>query len=314
VLLMADWIKMRTGLLTNPRVIRMARLLLQNPEFMDWMCPGRACARSDDAVTKRDIPVVTRVVVGTLLGTWGAVNGAAGSDGVLRHSTLLDVDEMACVPGFGAALKAVDWLRELPDGAGVQFINFEEHNSPQKERSLTSKSSAERMKALRERQRQAVADGTLGDCFSDGSSDGEVTSQSDDRVEKKREEKKKKEAKASSSAAKLPPCPHTEILKLFAEKLPTLTQPKAEVWHGSAGEDALRARWKWLLTTTRAKDGTRYATNAQEGLDWLGRFFDYVADSDFLMGRTGDFKCTLQWLAKKENFGKVVQGNYVNKT
>ncbi len=307
---MADWIKMRTALLTHPRVIRMARLLLQDGEFMEWMCPGRPCASSDVGVTKRDIPVVTRIVVGTLLGTWGAVNGAAGSDGVLRHSTLLDVDEMACVPGFGKALKAVDWIRDLPDGQGVQFVNFEEHNSPQKERSLTSKSSAERTKAWRDRQREGLED----DLGSDIGSDGGVTVTVDDREEKKRVEKKvNKGAKAPSSAAKLPPCPHAEILKLFAEKLPELAQPKPEVWHGSAAEDQLRARWKWLLTATRHKDGSRYATTAAEALDWFARFFVYVADSDFLMARTGDFKCSLQWLVKKENFGKVVQGNYVNK-
>jgi hypothetical protein len=57
---MADWIKMRSSLLTNPKVIRMARVLIQDSEFMAWMCPGCDVTR-DEAVTKRLIPVVTRI-------------------------------------------------------------------------------------------------------------------------------------------------------------------------------------------------------------------------------------------------------------
>lgn len=119
-------------------------------------------------------------------------------------------------------------------------------------------------------------------------------------------------APSSTPVALLPACPHREILRLFAEKLPSLSQPRPEMWEDSKSAAALRERWKWLLTKERASDGTRYATNTQEGLDWFGRFFDYVAGSDFLMGRrTGsEFKCTLQWLVNKENFFKVVQGNY----
>lgn len=122
-----------------------------------------------------------------------------------------------------------------------------------------------------------------------------------------------KESKDSSStAAPLPVCPHVKVLALFREKLPELPQPKPEFWEGKPA-DALRSRWKWLLTAKRT-DGTRYATDEAEALAWFARFFDYVSASDFLMARSGDFKCTLQWLVKAENFAKVVQGNYANKS
>ena len=117
---------------------------------------------------------------------------------------------------------------------------------------------------------------------------------------------------SSSTAPPLPACPHLRILALFREKVPELPQPKPELWDGKAA-DALRARWKWLLTAKRS-DGTRYASDETEAMDWFGRFFDYVSASDFLMGRSGDFKCTLQWLVKADNFAKVVQGNYANKS
>lgn len=119
-------------------------------------------------------------------------------------------------------------------------------------------------------------------------------------------------SKSTAAPPTLPACPHRQLIALFAEKLPTLAKPKAELWDGKPAE-AMRARWKWLLTATRSTDGSRYATNEAEALEWFGRFFDFVGDSDFLMARTGDFKCTLQWLVKAENFAKVVQGNYTNK-
>lgn len=116
---------------------------------------------------------------------------------------------------------------------------------------------------------------------------------------------------STASPSTIPACPHGKVIALFAERLPELPKPKVEFWQGSPA-DALRARWKFLLTATRG-DKTRYATNEVEALDWLGRFFEHVSASDWLMGRTGNFNCTLQWLVKAENFAKVVQGNYDNK-
>jgi hypothetical protein len=117
----------------------------------------------------------------------------------------------------------------------------------------------------------------------------------------------------SLSAAKLPPCPHQEILDLYAERLPMLPQPKAEAWGGQRAKH-LAARWKWLLTTKKKKTNELYAANADEALAWLGRYFVYVSESDFLSGRTGKFTgCDLGWLVNEENFAKVMQGNYENK-
>lgn len=117
---------------------------------------------------------------------------------------------------------------------------------------------------------------------------------------------------ADASVAGLPSCPHTRLLELFAKHLPELPQPKPELWHGKSA-DAMRARWKWLLGAKRT-NGTRYATNAAEAVDWFDRFFGYVGTSDFLTGRNGKWtNCDLGWLMKADNFAKVVQGNYENK-
>lgn len=121
------------------------------------------------------------------------------------------------------------------------------------------------------------------------------------------------EAKASLSTAALPDCPHAELIDLFAAKLPTLPQPKPEMW-GGARAKALKARWVWVLTAKK-RSGERYATDKQSALDFFTRFFDYVSSSDFLSGRNGQWTgCDLAWLANETNFAKVMQGNYDNKT
>lgn len=123
------------------------------------------------------------------------------------------------------------------------------------------------------------------------------------------------EAKASESPGKpasIPPCPHLKLLELFAQHLPMLPQPKPELWEGK-NANAMRARWKWLLTAKK-RSGERYATNEAEGLDWFGRYFGYVAKSDFLTGRNGRWSnCDMGWLMNQTNFAKVVQGNYENR-
>ena len=109
----------------------------------------------------------------------------------------------------------------------------------------------------------------------------------------------------------LPTCPHLKILESCGKHLPELPQPKPELWNGK-NADALRARWKWVMTAKR-KNGKRYAESQQEALDWFDRFFNYVAGSDFLSGRSGKWtNCDLGWLVKADNFAKVVQGNYEN--
>jgi hypothetical protein len=116
-----------------------------------------------------------------------------------------------------------------------------------------------------------------------------------------------------SATSRLPPCPHREILALFIERLPELPRPRPETWEASASEKDLSNRWKWVLSAVR-EDGRRYATTRAEALEWFGRFFDTVAASDFLTGRNSGWgSCNLQWLVKKANFTKVVEGNYRNK-
>lgn len=99
-----------------------------------------------------------------------------------------------------------------------------------------------------------------------------------------------------------PPCPHAEILALFAKHLPAARQP-AE-W-SPARQAVLRARWR--------------EKRNRQNLEWWDRFFGFVAESRFLTGQTSSkdrqpFLLSLDWLLKPANFLKVIEGAYHTET
>jgi hypothetical protein len=177
---MADWIKMRASLLTNTKVSKMARTLLVNPDFREWYGNAEISDATSQTVTLRHVTVVTRVVVGGLLPVWASVNESAGRDGHLRHASLFDIDAMSGIPGFGAAMEAVDWLTVLPETDGLEFGNFIEHNTPEQERSTSAKTGAERAKDYRERKAAEKAAGVTNGVTekSDASRDTVTTEES----------------------------------------------------------------------------------------------------------------------------------------
>lgn len=298
-----EWIKLRLDLRSDPAVFKLA------------------------AITKLD----RFAIVGRLAEFWGWADKHV-VDGHVDGATSTVVDDVVSFSGFADALVVVGWLNVHANS--IEIPRHERHNSESsKERDLKNKRQA--------RWRAKRGDGEKP-CVDSAPSTSPSTKAST-REEKRRVNTKR--AKALSSAAMplttvpavnpasptaqmgalvappqapedapppMPVCPHLKLIVLFRKCLPTLAQPKAEMWDGKPA-DNMRARWRWLLTATRSKDGTRYATNEDEALAWFEKFFVYVDASDFLMGRHGDFKCTLQWLVVKDNFAKVVQGNYENK-
>ena len=93
-------------------------------------------------------------------------------------------------------------------------------------------------------------------------------------------------------------CPHRDIIAVFHEVLPSVRHVRD--WTPARAQ-LLRARWR--------EDAKR------QNLDWWRKFFGYVGQSDFLMGRTHSqgrkpFELGLEWLLKAENFAKVREGAY----
>ncbi|WAL80972.1 hypothetical protein OYT13_13925 [Pandoraea sp. XJJ-1] len=95
-----------------------------------------------------------------------------------------------------------------------------------------------------------------------------------------------------------PSCPHQQIIALYHELLPA--NPLIRDWTPARAAH-LRTRW--------AEDDKR------QKLEWWRRFFAYIADSEFLTGRsTGKsgkpFTPGLDWIVKAENFAKIREGRF----
>lgn len=91
-------------------------------------------------------------------------------------------------------------------------------------------------------------------------------------------------------------CPHEDIVNLYHEILPELS--KVKVW-SSKRQSYLRTVWN--------------GNESRQNLDYWKRFFNYVKQSNFLMGRSNDFKADLEWLVKPANFIKIIEKKYENK-
>jgi len=91
-------------------------------------------------------------------------------------------------------------------------------------------------------------------------------------------------------------CPHQEIINLFANNLPMLTQVKVL---SEKRQSLLKTRWR--------EDEKR------QSLDWWDGFFKHIASSDFLTGKATDWQADIDWILKSSNFIKIIEGNYDNK-
>ena len=312
---MADWIRMRSSLVTNPRVITMARLLLADRAFLDWLCPGcDVPVTRDESVTKRHIPVVTRLIVGGLLEVWSMVNDTAARDGIVRHASSRDMDETAGIPGFGQAMVAVEWLEELPDGQGVFFPNFEEHNSPQKERSTVAKTGAQRSREYRERKARERDAGVTGsvtqrDAKRDVTSD--VTR--DHREEENREEKKNTSSslRSEEGAARRTPRPKREKVTLSAyletcraehrKPLPPNHPIREYCRNTGVSEEMLQVAW--VVFKRQYTEDPNYSGKTQK--DWPAHFANAVrkrwGELWFVDQATQEVRWTSTGLMEKSN-------------
>ena len=139
------------------------------------------------------------------------------------------------------------------------------------------------------------------------------------------QEQDKEEANASLSASPqqtepdepedgVPPCPFDSLIDSYEAALPVLPTVRRSLFAKGANGKALRARWRWVMTAKHERGerkGERLAITAEDGLAWFSLYFEYVADSDFLSGRSGKFQaCDLGWLVTAANFEKVLSGKY----
>lgn len=189
-----DWIKMRTSLLTHPKVGGIARFLSRRPDTARALSVGHDGVMAD--IVSRD--VMRYVTVASLLLLWGDANEHT-KDGLFSNTDLQDIDEKVGIPGFGEAMEHVGWLEYDAENEIVTLCNFSEWNTTGRSRGGQAKTGAERQKEYRDRKKAAAV--TKSDVTRNGKSD--VTS--DHREEKRREERTEADASVSSPSSAEPP-------------------------------------------------------------------------------------------------------------
>jgi len=118
-----------------------------------------------------------------------------------------------------------------------------------------------------------------------------------------------KEGKPSLSGTAFPPCPHTELLKLWGKHLTHLTQPRT--WEGNRQANM---RQRWIQAAKPSAYSPEGYKTTEEGLKWWDSFFGYIANDTSLAkgfetkGRT--WLPDLEWVVNATNFQKIIDGKY----
>lgn len=239
-----DWIKMRTSLLTNPRVNGIARELESSMEAGRVLSTGYSGCMSE-IVTRN---VMRHVTVSLLLVIWGAANEHT-KDGIFHDADLSDIDDMAGIPGFGKAMESVGWIVFDEAEFTVTLPNFNEYNTSGSERSATGKSNAQRQKEYRDRKKDAKN-------VTENNVTRNVTR---NRREEKRREDTEGDKSPSSRASRLPktfdPSPEPEAEQGIDRQLEL--EKFHDFWAAKSGKDATKLDWQatWRNWARNAKRG-----------------------------------------------------------
>lgn len=147
------WIKFEKDLLTDPRVLRIARSLESRWQMSEETIRGEGFAKCNDVA----LPAVT-LVFGALVRIWSLADTHLGSDDLLPLG-MTELDEVVGLPGF-CALLPQDWLLEVDDKT-VKLPFFHSHNGTEaKKKAVTQKRVARHRQALHERNATALPDQT----------------------------------------------------------------------------------------------------------------------------------------------------------
>ncbi len=240
-----DWIKMRASLWTHPKVLRIAGIIGRDDNVAKALAPGYSGCLL--ALVTRD---VTRdVTVASLLRVWSAANEHT-DDGVWHGMHPEDLDQIAGVPGFGAAMEEVGWASYDEDKDETIFPNFLEYNTPSKNGARST--SAERQKRYRENRKKGAIILSENECVTQ-----DVTQ---DVTSNAREEKRR--SKHIDAAPKSKSAPKTSIPEDFKPSERTME------WAKEKGYSNIQDRLDHFVTAAKAK-GYTY-------VDWQAAFQNAV--------------------------------------
>lgn len=146
----SHWIKMRTTLSTDTRVLSMADALFETARTYVLLPEARDLLGVTPPVTR---DVMRDVTIASLHRVWSAANDHT-ADGVFRNATLQHLDTISGVPGFGSAMQASGWVVYDPANHTLTLPNFLEYNTPAKggrsPSAIRSKRSRDKKRAEKE--------------------------------------------------------------------------------------------------------------------------------------------------------------------
>jgi|GEM_PF-4425214 len=96
---------------------------------------------------------------------------------------------------------------------------------------------------------------------------------------------------------KTPPCPVEKIIELYHQHLPA--SPRVQIL-SEASRKSVVGRWR--------------ENQERQNLEWWADLFKEMAMSDFLSGRAGKWLVYFTWIFKPENFSKILNGAYKNRS
>ena len=114
-----SWIKVRTNLASDPKVVRISSGLVRK---LSGSCPDSVRILSGSCP---DPVLIMSATVGAILRIWSMADQFA-SDGILKGMTCETLDQYVGIPGFALEMVGVGWL--VDQGDSLQLPNYQEHN------------------------------------------------------------------------------------------------------------------------------------------------------------------------------------------
>ncbi len=284
-----DWIKMRTDIYRDPKVIAMADILLETEGDLNKHV--NQMTRRDMSVTRN---VIRNAIVGGLVTLWGVVRHQGkrnGDDISLSGVTVTAIDDIADLPGFGEALEFVGWV--VYRKGGIVFPRFFSENNNDPFENARSK-NAERQRRFK--QKSNVTGNVTGNGAGNVTDNVTVTH----REEKRREEKSVKASPTPSDGNSAD------------------ADQAAETISGSALE-FVRDSWNASgpIPCIRLTDKLRKSARARLKVPWWSENWlpalERLPQCRFLWGESDrGWKADLEWFLKPDSVQKILEGKYDN--
>lgn len=104
--------------------------------------------------------------------------------------------------------------------------------------------------------------------------------------------------------------PFDKIIDAYELRLPNSPVVRKSLFLNGSSAKETKQRYQWVMSSKHERGpraGQRLAETEEQAVEWFDKFFGYVAQSDFLAKQ---FRCNLKWLMNRENFEKVLSGQY----